>query len=299
MSKVVALEDLPDLVAPGQTVALGGAWMSNHPMAAVRQLIRDGVGDLHVIDSLASIDVDLLVAAGLVRELTFSMVSLEAFGLAPNFRRAVQDGTVRIHEISGVAINVGFDAGARNVPFLPMADLGSSELPGRSPEAIDAIVCPFTGERLMAVRAITPDVAILHVLRADAQGSCQVEGPLAIDPEIARASTRVVVTCEELVSTEELAERPGSTHIPGFLVDAVIEAPFGAHPTTHVPRYGFDAWAVMEYADRCAEGGAQEYVAQLRSETEEGYRDRVLDPERRTVLASVAAHAQTLEGALA
>ncbi|MDQ1703082.1 MAG: glutaconate CoA-transferase, subunit, partial [Frankiaceae bacterium] len=192
MSKVVALEDLRDLVAPGQTVALGGAWMSNHPMAAVRQLIRDGIGDLHIIDSLASIDVDLLIAAGLVRELTFSMVSLEAFGLAPHFRRAVQDGTLTIHEISGVAINVAMDAGARNVPFLPMGDLGSSELPGHVPGRLGRVTCPFTGEELMAVRAITPDVAVLHVLRADEQGNAQVEGPLAIDPEIARASRRVV-----------------------------------------------------------------------------------------------------------
>jgi glutaconate CoA-transferase subunit A len=296
MSKVVALRQLPELVGPGQTVALGGAWMANHPMAAVRQLIRDGIGDLHVVDSLASIDVDLLVAAGLVRELTFSMVSLEAFGLAPHFRRAVQDGTLVIHEVSGVAINMAMDAGARNVPFLPMGDLGRSELPQHVPDHLSRVTCPFTGEDLMAVRAITPDVAILHVLRADAEGNAQVEGPLAIDPEIARAARRVVVTCEELVSTAEIAAAPATTHIPGFLVDAVIEAPFGAHPTTHVPRYGFDAWAIMDYADVCAEGGGAAYVEQLRSETEEDYRSRVLDAERRTVLASVADNARTLEG---
>jgi glutaconate CoA-transferase subunit A len=296
MSKVIALEDLRDLVEPGQTVALGGAWMSNHPMAAVRQLIRDGIGDLHIVDSLASIDVDLLIAAGLVRELTFSMVSLEAFGLAPHFRRAVQEGTLTIHEVSGVAINVAVDAGARNVPFLPMGDLGSSELPDHVPESLARVTCPFTGEDLMAVRAITPDVAVLHVLRADAQGNAQVEGPLAIDPEIARASRRVVVTCEELVGTDEIAAAAAATHIPGFLVDAVIEAPFGAHPTTHVPRYGFDAWAVMEYADVCAEGAGDAYVQQLRAETEDGYRARVLDDERRTVLVAVAENARTLEG---
>jgi glutaconate CoA-transferase subunit A len=296
MSKVVALERLGDLVSPGQTVALGGAWMSNHPMAAVRQLIRDGVGDLHVIDSLASIDVDLLVAAGLVRELTFSMVSLEAFGLAPHFRRAVQDGSLKINEVSGVAMNVAFDAGARNVPFLPMATLGSSELPEHVPDVIRHVSCPFTGQELLAIRAFNPDVAILHVLRADAEGNAQVDGPLAIDPEIARASRRVILTCEELVATSEIAAAPASTHIPGFLVEAVIEAPFGAHPTTHVPRYGFDAWAIMEYADLCAEGGGADYVEQLRGETEEGYRARVLDDERRAVLRSVADNARTLEG---
>lgn len=298
MSKVIELETLSDLVHPGQSVALGGAWMSNHPMAAVRQLIRDGIGDLHVIDSLASIDVDLLIAAGLVSELTFSMVSLEAFGLAPNFRRAVEAGTLAIHEISGVALNVAIDAGARNVPFLPMVDLGSSELPERVPDSLRPMACPFTGEPLLAVRALNPDVALIHVLCADDEGNCQVEGPMAIDPEIARAARSVVVTCEELVTTEHIAAAPATTHIPGFLVDAVIEAPFGAHPTTHVPRYGFDAWEIMEYAEVNASGGIAGYVEQLRSESEDAYRERALDAERRVVLTSVADNAHTLEGDL-
>lgn len=296
MSKVVPIEKLGDLVAPGQTVALGGAWMSNHPMAAVRELIRAGVRDLHIVDPLASIDVDLLIGAGLVRELTFSMVSLEAYGLAPHFRRAVQEASLQINEISGVALNLALDAGAHNVPFLPMADLGGSQLPETCPSSYGWVTCPFTGEHLLAVRAINPDVALIHVRRADADGNCQVEGPLAGDPEMARAAKCVVVTCEELVSRADIAARPELTHIPGFLVHAVIEAPFGAHPTTHVPCYGFDAWAVMDYADACSDGRGPDYVAQLGSESEADYRERVLDDERRAVLRSIADHARTLEG---
>jgi glutaconate CoA-transferase subunit A len=299
MSKVVPLEKLREFVAPGQTVGLGGAWMSNHPMAAVRELIRAGLDELHVVDSLASIDIDLLVGAGLVRELTFSMVSLEAFGLAPHFRRAVQDGSLQINEISGVALNVALDAGAHNVPFLPMAELGGSQLPEMCPSGYGSVTCPFTGERLLAVRAINPDVALIHVRRADEEGNCQVDGPLASDPELARAAKRVVITCEELVSRADIAATPELTHIPGFLVHAVIEAPFGAHPTTHVPCYGFDAWAIMEYADVCAEGGGPEYIARLQTETEADYRARVLDDERRAVLESIAGHARTLDGVFA
>jgi glutaconate CoA-transferase subunit A len=296
MTKVVPLEELPAFVTPGQKVGLGGAWMANHPMAAVRQLMRSGIGDLHIVDSLASIDVDLLVGAGLVRELTFAMVSLEAFGLAPHFRRAVQTGELAINEISGVALNVALEAGARHVPFLPMVDLGGSQLPEMCPTGFGAVTCPFTGEAMLAVRAINPDVALIHVRRADANGNCQVDGPLACDPELARAAGRVVVTCEEIVSAAEIAAAPSLTHIPGFLVDAVIEAPFGAHPTTHIPSYGFDAWAIADYADLCAEGGGAAYIAQLVAETEEEYRDRVLDAERRAVLAAVADNARILEG---
>ena len=296
-NKVVPSAELPSLVSPGASVGLGGAWMANHPMAAVRQLIRDRIGDLHVIGSLSSIDVDQLIAAGLVRELTFSMVSLEAYGLAPHFRRAVQDGTLRINEVSGVAMNVALDAGARNLPFLPMRDIGASELPEVTPDAYAKITCPFTGEQLLGIRALNPDVALVHVLRADAAGNAQVEGPMSCDPELARAARRLVVTCEELVDTETIAADPASTHIPGFLVDAVIEAPFGAHPTTHVPRYGLDAWAVMAYADACGEGRGAEVLAELAAETEEGYRERVLDEDRRAVLETVAREAPTLETA--
>src|ERR1700722_12605465 len=116
MSKVTTLEELPNFIESGQSVGLGGAWMSNHPMAAVRQLVRDGIDQLHVIGSLCSIDVDLLIGAGLVRELTFSMVSLEAYGLATHFRRAAEAGTIKLNELSGVAFNVALAAGARQFP---------------------------------------------------------------------------------------------------------------------------------------------------------------------------------------
>jgi glutaconate CoA-transferase, subunit A len=294
MSKVVPLEELSSFVAPAHSVGLGGAWMANHPMAAVRQLIRDQVGPLHVIGSLCSIDVDLLVGAKLVRELTFSMVSLEAYGLAPHFRRAVEEGTLKINELSGVAFNVAIDAGARNVPFLPMSRVGASALPSVTQSLYAALTCPFTGVELLAIRALAPDVAIVHARRADRAGNAQVDGPLGLDPELARAARRLLVTCEELVSTEVIAANPAATHIPGFLVDAVIEAPWGAHPTTHVPCYGFDAWAVAEYADCCALGDGSHYITTLAEETEATYRRRVLDDERRTVLQAVAGHAPTL-----
>ena len=290
MSKVASLDTLPEHIQHGQTIALGGAWLSNHPMAAVRELVRARIGGLHVIDNLASIDVDLLIGAGLVRELTFSMVSLESFGLAPHFRRAAQEGTVVITEMSGIALNLAIDAAARNLPFLPMRDLGASEIPDRLPRRYTKINCPFTGEPLLAVRAIKPDVVLIHALRADPEGNCQFDGPLAIDPELARAGIKVVVTCEEIVSRELTAERPDSTAIPGFLVDVVIEAPFGAHPTSHVPRYGLDAWSVTDHVQACR-GGEQSwgtYLGQLSGETEEEYRERVVPTRRRRVLRSLA-----------
>jgi glutaconate CoA-transferase subunit A len=301
MSKVIPLEQITDHVHSGQTIALGGAWFSNHPMAAVRQLVRANVGELHIVETLGSIDADLLIGAGLVRELTFSMISMESFGLAPHFRAAVQDGSLRITEMTGIALNLAIDAAARNVPFLPMADLGASEIPERQPERYRQITCPFSGRSLLAVAAIKPDVVLLHALRADCEGNCQIEGPLAIDAELARAGATVIVSCEEISTGERIGEAAQSTVIPGFLVDAVIEAPFGAHPTTHIPRYGFDAWEVMGYVQACR-GEAEDwssYLAQIAAESEQGYRARVLPRRRRGVLRSLIDAGEILAGASA
>lgn len=293
--KQVALSELPGLVPPGSTIGLGGAWMANHPMAAVRELLRARVGDLRLIGSLSSIDVDLLIGAGLVSELTFSMVSLEAYGLAPAFRRAAQENAITLHEVSGVAMNVALDAGAHQLPYLPMRDIGGSQLVEVSADHYHPVTCPFTGESLLAIRAINPDIALIHVRRADRSGNCQVDGPLANDPELARAARRVIVTCEQIVDRVEIASAPATTHIPGFLVEAVIEAPFGAHPTSHVPAYGFDAWAVMDYADAWQAGDGDAYLDALAAEDEAGYRARVLDDERRDVLCAIAATSPTLD----
>jgi acyl CoA:acetate/3-ketoacid CoA transferase alpha subunit len=300
VNKVTSLDQLAELVPDGSTVGLGGAWLSNHPMAAVRQLVRDGVRDLHVAETMGSVDIDLLVGAGALRHLTFSMVSLEIFGLAPNFRRAVESGELELTEMTGCALNTAIDAGARNVPFLPLAPLGSSEVPSRQPGMYAELKDPFTGREVLAIRAIRPDVAIVHMLRADASGNAQSDGPLAIDPELSRAAKRVIVTCEEIVSRAEIEATPHMTKIPGFLVDVVIEAPLGAHPTTHVPRYGFDAWSVRDYA---AAAAAPEtwapYLEQIRSESEDDYRSRVVPDERARVLASLAESGKTLEKGIA
>jgi glutaconate CoA-transferase subunit A len=297
MNKIVPLEELASFVPAGSLVGLGGAWLSNHPMAALRQLIRDGVGDLHLAETMGSMDIDMMVGAGLVNKVTFSMVSLEVFGLAPHFRRAVQEGTIEITELTGLALNTAFEAGSRNIPFLPLASLGLSEIPDRQPEWYARIDDPFTGIDLLAVKALRPDVALFHVRRASASGDCQYDGPMTIDPEMSRSARTVVVTCEEIVSDDVIKANPHMTKIPGFLVDAVIEAPFGAHPLTHVPAYGLDAWELRDYAAAAADPAAWTgYLKQLRSETEAEYRDRVLPPERRRVVRNLARAGQALEG---
>lgn len=302
-NKIISLEDLPEWVRADDLVAFGGAWFANHPMAAVRELIRQGCSGIHAMTLLGSIDIDLLIGAGVADRVTFSMVTLEAFGLAPCFRRSVERQTIQIREVTALALETMVDAAGRNVPFLPMPGPTGSDLVPRHPDLYGWLTSPFDGQRTMVVKALHPDVAIVHALRADAEGNAHLDGTFGMDVELAKAATRVVVTCEEIVGRAEIVRQPYMTQIPGFLVDAVIETPFGAHPTSHVPRYAIDAWEIMSYARAAAstEGPNElsSYLDQLRTESEDGYRARVLPANRANVLHALGEQGRILDGAIA
>jgi acyl CoA:acetate/3-ketoacid CoA transferase alpha subunit len=289
VTKVVPLEALDGLVGDEDHVGIGGIWLCNHPMAAVRQLVRAGRRHLRVTTMVGSIDIDLLIAAGCLDHLTFSMVSLEAFGLARSMREAIEGGRLSIQETTGLAILVGLDAAGRNVPFLPYKGPHGSDLIALHPDLLRRMRCPFTDEELIGVRAITPDVAIVHASRCDASGNAQWDGSMASDIMLAKAARRVVVTCEQLVSREEIVRRGAATDLPGYYVDAVIEVPFGAHPCSHAPIYSMDAWTMMDYADVPPASEAMErHVGQLRAESEWGYQERLLAGDRMAMLRALS-----------
>jgi glutaconate CoA-transferase, subunit A len=289
LDKRVELSGLPSLVDPGATVAIGGAWLSNHPMAAVRELLRCRVRDLHAITMLGSIETDLLIAGRALRHLTFGMVTFEALGLSRSLRRAVEQEALQISEASSVSLQVGFEAGARNIPFIPFPGPDGSDLVREWPAFYGTARSSFDGEEVMAVRAINPDVAIVHASRCDVRGNAQFDGSFAHDPEIAQAARTVIVTCEEIVGHDVIAASPHATKIPGFLVDAVIEAPFGAHPCSHVPAYAADMWELTAYQEAMAGDSAarESYLERLRNETEDDYRARVLAGDRGRILAEL------------
>jgi glutaconate CoA-transferase subunit A len=295
-SKIIGLEDLPGLIPPEASVALGGAWFANHPMAAVRQLIRAGRQDLRIISILASIDADLMIAAGVMTQLTFGMVTMDALGLPLHFRRAVESGSLAITELSSISLQMAFDAAGRSVPFLPFRAGGASDLVRLHPEFYAYVSSPFGDEETIVIRALRPDVAILHALRCDELGNAQFDGTYGQDPETAKAAKTVIVTCEEVVSSAEIAAQPHLTKIPGFLVDAVIPVPFGAHPCSHVPSYAVDAWELLAYQRTALAGGEamSGYLAQLRNETEDQYRERVLGSDRGRVLKALVDAAPVL-----
>jgi len=271
--KLVSLEQAAAKVRDGDVVALGGGLSARLPMALVRELIRQGRRDLHLVGSAHGIDVDLLVAAKAVAICEESYVGFEQdLGLAPAYRRAAEGGELRIAESCCITMLTQLRAAEAGVPFLPVRGVKGSDIRSLHPEYAE-ITCPFTGEVLVAVPALSPDVALIHASLGDRHGNLHFDMPYVLDERFASASQLVVATVERLASTEEVAAA-GIT-VPAHLVAAVAEAPFGAHPSSCYPDYAYDRNHLREYVAVAATAkGATEYVERFvtGAQTEEGYR---------------------------
>src|SRR6204780_775808 len=282
--KRASLADAVALVSDGAMVAPGGGLSARLPMAMVRQLVRQGRRGLHLIGAAHSIDVDMLVGAGAVRRCEESYVGFEQdLGLAPAYRRAAEEATIEVAESCCATILAQLRAAEMGVPFLPVRGVRGSDIARLHPEYAE-ITCPFTGETLVAVPALRPDVALLHAPSGDRYGNLHLEQPYVLDERFASASRLVVATVDELVSTEEVV-RSGVT-IPAHLVAAVAEVPYGAHPTSCYPRYAYDRDHLREYltAAQAGAGDLEKYLTTYVQGSEEDYRDAV-GADRLDVLA--------------
>jgi glutaconate CoA-transferase subunit A len=282
--KRASLAEAVSLVSDGAMVALGGGLCARLPMAMVRELIRQGRRGLHLIGSAHSIDVDLLVGTGAVRRCEESYVGFEQdLGLAPGYRRAAEAGTIEVAESCCATILAQLRAAEMGLPFLPVRGVRGSDIRRLHPEYAE-ITCPFTGEILVAVPALRPDVALLHASAGDRYGNLHLEQPYVLDERFASASRLVVATVDELVSTEEVV-RSGVT-IPAHLVAAVAEVPFGAHPSSCYPRYAYDRDHLREYltAAQAGAGDLEKYVGTYVLGSEENYRE-MIGPDRLDALA--------------
>jgi glutaconate CoA-transferase subunit A len=246
MDKVASLEDAAALVADGATVAVGGNLLHRGPFALVRELARQGRRGLEIVKTAGAYDVDLLAAAGCLRAASCGFVGFEnEFGLAPNYRRAVEAGAVEAREHACYTVIQGLRAAAYGLPFMPAAGFAGSDLPAA--RGFKRVRDPYTGEEVLAIPKLQPDVALIHVPEADIAGNGRVYGTQFEDALMARAARIVILTAERLVPSEELARRPELTLVPGFLVSAVVHAPGGAWPGSCHPLYDYDPAAVSAY----------------------------------------------------
>ena len=251
-------------VKPNSCLSIGGFTISRNPMALVHEIIRQRIGGLHLAMHSGSQAMDLLVGADLVELLE---IAYGANGrLAPTcirFRRAVEEGTLSVEDYSNYQMTLRFMAGAMGAPFLPtFSGLGSDivkqwgfdtemrksrpDLPTKKVTIVDN---PFDEKQrpVVLVPAINPDVTIIHAQMASEDGTVRIQGLTFADIQQAKASKHVIVSCEELVPSEQIREKPWCNSLPHVLVDVVVHQPFGAHPTACYLDYDYDMEHLTQY----------------------------------------------------
>jgi glutaconate CoA-transferase subunit A len=280
-SKLMTMRDaIARHVSSGSMVLLGAQLEQMIPFAAGHELMRQGRRDLTLVGPISDILFDQLIGAGCVSRVMAAWVGNVSAGVGYCFRRAVEHNIPRRIEVvdySNFTLALALHAGAMGVPFMPTYSTFGSDLLKKNGN-LREFPSPVNEEKLVAVRALRPDVAIVQVQRADAQGNAHVWGSLGVAVDGVRAARKVMVVAEEIVDANVISSDPNRTLIPGFLVAAVVHEPWGAHPSPVQGYYGRDHKFFSEYHEqtRTFEGfenwlthwvvrpsGRPEYVSQV------------------------------------
>lgn len=281
-------------VRDGDCLAVGGFVTNRRPYALVREIIRQKRRGLYVEGGPSGGDIDMLIGAGCVEAIMISYIANSGYtAVGRRFREAVESGALLFEDFSLDVQTAAYHAAALGLPFIPVTNMLGSDLertwgisrearknhPKLPREKLVVLEDPFNpGKRVCCVPVPKIDVALIHVQTAAFDGTCRLEGAPFQDIDIAMAAERTIVSCENLVSNEEIRREPEKNSLPGLCVDAVVHAPFGAHPSQCFGRYDYDPAIYTEY-DRAS--GTQEgfgafigkYVTTC--PTHESYLDRI------------------------
>lgn len=250
MSKLMTLsEAVAAHIHDGQTVALGLALENLIPFAVGHEIIRQAKQDLTLIGPISDLLFDQLIGAGVVERIMAAWVGNVSTGVGYRFREAVESGNLEMIDYSNHAISLALQAGAAGLPCSLTFSLLGTDILAENPN-IRETECPFTGRKMAAVRALRPDVTVVHVQRADQEGNSHIWGPYGVMVEGAKAAEKVILVCEELVEPEVIRADPNRCLIPGFMVSAVVVEPWGAHPSPVQGYYGHDDAFYVDYARR-------------------------------------------------
>jgi glutaconate CoA-transferase subunit A len=242
-SKVMTMKEaISTFVKEGDTLFVAGA-QHGEPTAAVHEIARQKIKHLTFIGVLTQAH-GVMLYDGLVDRIITGYFHQTIYPIA--HAREVLDHTPVIEESSHFAINVMLMAGQMNVPFLPARNLLGSDMMVYNSDNLKTVQCPFTGQTLAAIKAVQPDVAIIHCQRADAEGNAQKWGSLGVDAEGVGASRKVIVTAEEIVDPDVIRRHPNATIVPGFRASAVVHQPWGAYPMHLAGFYNNDFRTFME-----------------------------------------------------
>ena len=227
--RTTAKQAVKDYITDGCYLAIGGFGANRIPTAVVHEILRARIKHMAFLGHTSTHDFQLLAAGRCFNRVDAAyIVGLEARGLSPNARRLMQSGEVEVCEWTNYALAARLRAAAEGVPFgMARSMLGTDTFKYSAGKVIE---CPFSGQKLVALPALWPDVAVIHVHEADIYGNSRIKGISIADLELARAAKRLIITAERLVSNLEIRNDPTRTMIPFYLVDAVIKVPYGSYP---------------------------------------------------------------------
>ena len=223
------------------------------PSSLMREIIRQGRRDLWLAAKFSAHDATLLVAGGSVSKIDVGWMEVGSI-----ITNAMNEGRLKMYEWTNGALAYRHLAGALGVPFLPLRYVGGTDVFRQSGAKL--IEDPYTGQAVCLVPAVNPDVALIHVNQCDIYGNARVYGPGLAPVETAMASKRVILSTEEIISTEEIRKHPGATTIPYYVVDAVVDAPFGCYPGTVPGLYRADLEHLMEFGVAQMQGKMDAYL---------------------------------------
>lgn len=240
--KRMTLEDaVREYVHDGCSMAYG-AMAGREPMAVSYEMVRQKKRDITFITDTTVDAAEILIAGGCLKKVECSYIWIGVVGSGHNYRRAVEKGIpghLETEEYSNYGCSMRFMAGALGLPYLPIKSLLGTDIITHNPEI--KVMDDFLGAGPMAfVKAALPDVAFIHVQRADQTGNAQIWGMLGNDDNLARAAKKVVLTCEEIIPTRDIRKIPEMTAIPSYCIDAVVEVPFCCHPLPVAGYYWMD-----------------------------------------------------------
>ena len=246
-SKLLSLsESIRRFLPDGSSVAMGLSLESLIPFAVAHEIIRQCKRNLCLIGPISDILFDQVIGAGCVRQIRAAWVGNVITGSGYNFRRGIETHTLEIEDHSNLTLAMALRAGAMGVPFMPVRTALGSDLFKTNP-GLKKMTCPFTADRLTAVAAIRPDVAVVHVQRADEYGNTNTWGNLGVARDACLASRHVIIAAEQIVPSDTITADPNRVVTPGFRVSAVVHRPWGAHPSPVPGYYNRDHQAFIDY----------------------------------------------------
>jgi acyl CoA:acetate/3-ketoacid CoA transferase alpha subunit len=251
-SKIRNLSDIVREIPDGAEIAIGGFAITRSPVAFICEMIRQGKKELNVYQSIVCMATDMLVGVGAVKKLSYGGGSLDRFGRMERINEAFEKGTIDAREFSGLSLTYRFLAGSLGVPFIPTKTLLGTDILAnllkKNDESVMLSESPYdSDDKFVFIKALQPDYAIIHAPYADEKGNVLIDGPVW-DLEMGKSAKKLIVTVDQIVSTEYVKMHPEKVIIPNVFTYAVIEVPYGAYPTAVYKMYDYDGDMLTKYA---------------------------------------------------